>query len=590
MNISESLDIVLDHFQSGKLRQAEYICKKILKKHPNNVDALHFLGVIYSELGNPDLAIDHINRALQVNPNFADAHNNLGNIYQKVGQIDSAIIHYRKAIQLNPNAQTYYNLGIALQDRKRIDEAIDCYEKALGLNFKKPGVYNNLGLALKDKGKVNEAIICYQKALKIDPNFAESFYNLGNAIQAQYRLDEAISYFQKAIQLNPKYFEALNNMGNIFIIQGKLNEGIHCFKKALQLRPNYPTTLQNVVGNPGLNINDSKELLKLTEEMIREDLSEKDKISAYFIMGKLCDNLQMFKESFEYYRLGNALKRTQFEFNIDSHIDYLSRVKKTFSADFVKQRKSWGSNSEMPIFIFGMPRSGSTLVEQILASHPSVYGGGEFEFFTQMEQRLASVFKLNGHYPECLNYLDEQTAHDIAELYIREIRKLTGSSPDYIRITDKNLFNFKYLGLISLLFPKASFIHCQRDPLDTCISIFFQNFSSDIDFAFDMNELGQYYREYLKLMNYWRHVLPINIFEVKYEDIIQQQEEVSRKLIEFCGLEWDSACLNFYEKDRPVFTASNWQVRQPIYTKSCGRWRNYEQFLKPLKELLADFI
>jgi len=140
------------------------------------------------------------------------------------------------------------------------------------------------------------------------------------------------------------------------------------------------------------------------------------------------------------------------------------------------------------------------------------------------------------------------------------------------------------------LFPKASFIHCQRHPLDTCISIYFQNFSTGNHFAYDLSELGQYYREYLKLMNHWRKVLPVNIFELKYEDIVQQQEEVSRKLIEFCGLEWDSACLDFHKKDRPVFTASNWQVRQPIYTTSCGRWQNYEQFLDPLKELLADFI
>jgi hypothetical protein len=244
----------------------------------------------------------------------------------------------------------------------------------------------------------------------------------------------------------------------------------------------------------------------------------------------------------------------------------------------------------MPIFIFGMPRSGTTLVEQIIASHPNVYGGGELQFFNQMDQNLVSILKSNERYPECMHFIDNQTAYDMAELYIKKTREIVGLSKDYIRISDKNPFNFYHLGLISLLFPKASFIHCQRHPLDTCISIYFQHFLAGNYFAYDLRELGQYYLEYLKLMNHWREVLTISIFELKYEDIVQHQEDVSRKLIEFCGLEWDSACLDFYKKERPVFTASNWQVRQPIYTASCGRWQNYEQFLNPLKELLADFI
>ncbi len=319
-------------------------------------------------------------------------------------------------------------------------------------------------------------------------------------------------------------------------------------------------------------------------------MSENALIPVYFAMGKLCDKLEMFKESFEYYRFGNKLRRGQFEFNIDSNVDYVSRIIETFSADFIEHRKSWGSDSEMPIFIFGMPRSGTTLAEQILASHPNVYGRGELQFFNQMDQNLPSILKVNERYPECLNFIDDQTAYTIAELYIKKTREIVGLSKDYTLITDKNPFNFYQLGLISLLFPKASFIHCQRHPLDTCISIYFHNFATGNQFAYDLSELGQYYREYLRLMNHWRKVLPIRIFELKYEDIVQQQEEVSRKLVKFCGLEWDPACLDFYKNDRPVFTASSWQVRQPIYTTSCGRWQNYDQFLDPLKELLADFI
>jgi len=556
MNIG-ALDLAIQYYQSGDLQQAENICRKILEMNPNDADALHCLGIIYSQSGKRDHAIDYIKRALQIDPNFADAYNNLGNIFQEIKQLDDAISCYRKALQLNPNLEkTYFNLGIALQD----------------------------------KGQLDEAICCYRQAMQLNPNIFGLYYNLGLAFQEQHKLNEAISCYQKAIQLNPNCFEAYNNMGNALIVQGKLNEGIRCIKKALQLKPNYAVALLNLVDKQRLSYDDSKELFELTKKMIKQDMSENDLIHVYFAMGKLCDNLEMFKKSFEYYSFGNMLKRAQVEFNIGSHVDYLSRIKETFSADFIEHRKSWGSDSEMPIFIFGMPRSGTTLVEQIIASHPNVYGGGELQFFTQVDQKLPSILKVNERYPECLNFIDDQTAYDIAELYIKETRKLVGLSKDYTRITDKNPFNFYHLGLISLFFPKASFIHCQRYPLDTCISIYFHNFSAGNHFAYDLSELGQYYREYLKLMNHWRKVLSISIFELKYEDIVQQQEEVSRKLIEFCGLEWDSACRDFYKKDRPVYTASNWQVRQPIYTTSCGRWQNYDQFIDSLKELLADFI
>jgi tetratricopeptide (TPR) repeat protein len=591
MNIDKEIQSVIEHCQTGNLEQAEYICKKVLEEHPDNVDALHFLGIICYQRGHHDRAIRNIKKALEIDPEFADAYNNLGNIFQEKKQLDEAICCYEAALRIDPNqAKTHYNLGIALQDEGRIDEAIDCYRKALELDLRKPGIYNNLGLALKDKGRVDEAIICYQRALEIDPDFAEAFYNLGSALNEQYHLDEAVACFQKAIRLNPNYAEAYNNMGNIFVIQGKLTEGIHCFRKALELKPTYAKALFNLVGNRELNYDDSEELFKVAKELIKRRMPEEDLIHAYFAMGKLCGNLHMFKESFEYYRLGNALKRAHIEFNIESHVEYLSRIKQTLSADFIAHRKSWGSNSRMPIFIFGMPRSGTSLVEQILASHPDIYGGGELQFFNQINQKLTSIFKINKPYPECLNFIDDVIAHEIAELYLRETGELAAASGKYSRITDKNPFNFYHIGLTALLFPEASFVHCRRHPLDTCISIYFHNFLYGNYFAYDLSELGRYYLEYLKLMEHWRKVLPIRIFELRYEEIVQQQEKVSRKLLEFCGVTWDPACLSFYKKDRPVYTASNWQVRQPIYTTSCGRWQNYEQFLDPLKKLLADFI
>jgi protein O-GlcNAc transferase len=248
VNIGKTLDLVLEHFQSGEIKQAEHICKEILNEYPNNVDALHFLGVIYSELQNQDLAINLINRALQIDPNFADAHNNLGNIYQKVGQIDDAIVHYRKSLQLKPNvAQTYFNLGIALQDKKRINEAIDCYQKALELNLKKPGVYNNLGLALKDKGQVDEAIANYQEALCLNPTFADAYNNLGIALQEKGLFDEAIANYQEALCLNPTFADAYNNLGITFKEKGQIDEAEIWIRRAIQRDRNNSTYYSNLL-------------------------------------------------------------------------------------------------------------------------------------------------------------------------------------------------------------------------------------------------------------------------------------------------------------------------------------------------------
>jgi len=591
MNISNAIKSAIENYQAGNLQQAINICKKIIKKHPININAVNLLGIISYQQKDYDSAIKYSKKLINLDPQNAQAYYILGHSLQEKGDVEEAILHYQKSLSINPNfADAYYNLGTIFQDKKRYDESISYYQKALQLNPSDIDACYNLALELQEINQLNEALIYYQKTLLLNPNLADAYNNIGIILQEKEQLNEALSCSQKAIQLNPNCFEAYNNMGNVYIVQGKLNQGISCFKKALQLNPNYTEALLNLVRNPRLSYDETKELLALLKELIKRDISENVSIEAYFAMGKLCDTLKMFEESFGYYRFANVLKRAQVKFNINSNVDYFSRIKKTFSADFVENRKSWGRNPEMPIFIFGMPRSGTTLVEQIIASHPDVHGGGELQFFNQMDQKLLSTLKVNERYPECLNFIDDQGAYTIAELYIKETRELVGPSKDYTRITDKNPFNFYHLGLISLLFPKASFIHCQRHPLDTCISVYFQNFKAGNYFAYNLSELGQFYLEYLKLMNHWRKILPIRIFELKYEDIVQQQEEVSQKLLEFCGLEWNSACLNFYKKDGPVFTASTWQVRQPIYTTSCGRWQNYDQFLDPLKELLTDLI
>jgi tetratricopeptide (TPR) repeat protein len=481
-------------------------------------------------------------------------------------------------------------------------EAVQCYQsgqiataeeicdRILETSPKQADALHLAGLIALQMGNQDKAIARISRAVEEDPSNPMFHNNLGIAFEKRRKLDEAIACYQKAVQLDPHSFEAYTNMGNAFKAQGKFEEGIGCYKKALELKPDCAEALLNLVDTQKLQHDDRNYLLQRAEKMNGQDLSEDDSTLVNFALGKLYNDQGIFDKAFEHYRIANKLKRSKVTFDVQSHTDYVSRIIKTFSNDFFAQRQSWGSDSDLPIFIFGMPRSGTTLVEQIIASHPHVFGGGELQFFIQTEQKLSYILETDANYPECADSIHPETARNIGEVYVKKARKLKGFSEHHSRITDKNPFNFLHLGLMSLAFPKARFVHCQRHPLDTCLSVYFHKFTTGNDFAYDLKDVGSYYREYQRLMDHWRKVLPVSILELQYEDLVQHQEKISRDLVAFCGLEWDARCLDFHKDKRPVFTGSIWQVRQPIYGTSCDRWENYDKFLDPLKEVLKNMI
>lgn len=488
------------------------------------------------------------------------------------------------------------------QMRGHLEEAIRChqsgelskaeevYQRILEVEPNHSVALHLLGLIAHQIGNNRKAIRLIGKAIENEPNNPMYHNNLGLAFEELHQLQEAVSCYQKAVHLDPECFEAYTNMGNALKAQGQLNEATLCHKKALRLKPDHTESLLNLVQTQRLSDPDTKELFQLAEPLTKRTLSEDDSIRLYFALGKLCHDLEEFDKGFEYWSRANSLKRSSIDFDLETHRNYITRTIETFSDEFIGERQSWASDSTVPIFIFGMPRSGTTLVEQILASHPVVFGGGELQFFVQAEEKLPTILETDLTYPECLREMHYKTARNMGKVYIKKTKKLDGLTRNHSRITDKNPYNFLHLGLISLLFPKARFVHCKRHPLDTCLSIYSYNFTTGNHFAYDLKELGLYYREYLKLMDHWKKVVPVNMFEVSYEDLVQCQKKTSKQLLEYCGLSWEPACLEFYKHERPVFTASDWQVRQPIYGTSCGRWKNYDRFLSPLKELLVGLI
>ncbi len=622
-DIGRELSRALRYHQSGRLKKAQGIYDKILKADPVHSECLHLRGFMAYQAGKHDEAINLIGKAIENNPGNPIYYYNLAFPLLNRGELDEAISCYEKSLELKPDmVQAHVNMGHALQSKGRFDEAISCYEKALRLQPQAVAAHLNMGNAFQSKGNLDEAISSYKKALKVQPDCFDAYYNMGGALRSDGRIDEAASCYRKALKLKPEDPYVYYNLGNAFQDQGKLDEAIACYENVLKIRPDDVDAYNNMgnackgLGRFGEAIScyrkalhlqpdcaeafyllararkntdqDLKGLLELSEQL-NGATTEDGLTYLNFALGKVHDELGLFEKAFEYYRLGNTYERAKHQHDPEAYRAYISSIIETLTADFLRNKDCWANDSEMPIFIFGMPRSGTTLVEQIISSHPDVLGGGELEFFLRLEKRFASALGSTA-YPKYVKRMDEATARKVSEGYISHVENLSRSSANQVRVTDKMPHNYLFLGLMFLLFPRARFIHCRRHPLDNCLSVYFQKFASGHDYAYDLSEIGLAYREYRRLMAHWLDGLQVPMFEVNYEDLVRHQERVSRQLLTFCGLKWHPGCLDFYKNRRPVFTSSNWQVRQPIYRSSVDRWKNYAQFLGPLKALLRDYL
>jgi tetratricopeptide (TPR) repeat protein len=469
--------------------------------------------------------------------------------------------------------------GVQYHQAGQLPEAAAAFNEILYADPKNSAALNMLGLVYSQAGKVQEAIELMNRSVQIDPTNPIYYNNLGNVVAELGRTDDAISYYQKAIKLNPNYPEAHFNMGEVLANIGDFNKAIPYYRKTLELKPDFAKAFFSLALAKKNTSEELKELIQLAERLVDNQITADDLILKSFALGKIHHDLGIFDKAFEYYRHGNKLERNKHKFSIEGHVKYVSRIIEKFSVEFIEERRSWGVDTKTPIFIFGMPRSGTTLVETILSSHQKVCSAGETVFFSRL-----------GGMPntEYLDRVKSETALNTAESYVSHLRDSTSLSEHCSYIIDKNPENFLVLGLLFILFPKARFIHCQRNTLDNCLSIYFHKFSRGYGYAYDLKDIGLYFKEYQRLMAHWRLVGP-RILEIKYEELVHRQEDVTRELLDYCELEWDSNCLDFYENRNPIFTTS-WEVRQPIYTSSVNRWEKYAQFIEPLRTLFPDCL
>jgi tetratricopeptide (TPR) repeat protein len=606
-----ALENGLAYHRAGRLDEAEAIYRQILATDSRHADSLHLLGMIEHQRGHHDVSVELIGQAIAVSPHEAPYHSNLGTILQAQGKLDEAAACFERALALKPDwaevhsnlgnvfqvrgkleeasafqeralalkpglAEALSNLGNVRQAQGRLPEAVSCYERALELKPDYADAHNNLGNALSTLERIDEARAHYERALVLKPNWAYAHNNLGNALATQDRIDEAKAQYERALLLNPDYANAHNNLGNILKEQGKFDEAMAHYGRAIAIQPDYAEAHLNRAETKSFERGDA-DLAALQALAEKSDLPAEKMPYVHFALAKAFDDVGDYTRAFEHLRQGNALKRGQIKYEEQGVLDLFQRISAVLDKTLFDRLAGLGDPSSIPIFVVGMPRSGSTLIEQILASHPQIQGAGE----------LRTLEKMETGYPESIPALDGAALQRIGQAYLACLPALANGK---VRIVDKLLGNFLRIGLIRLILPNARIIHSSRHPLDTCVSCYSKLFTTGLSFTYDLAELGRYYRAYSELIAHWRSVLPPGaMLDVAYEDVVDDLEGQARRLIDYCGLPWDDCCLGFHHNARPVRTASAVQVRQPLFRGSLQRWRHYAAGLGPLLEALGDY-
>lgn len=587
MNTAIETELVqaMQHIGAGRLGEAETACTEILEKQPNNAAALHALGLTHYMARRYKDAIEHMTKAVQFDATNPQFFCNLGESLRRAQQADASVEVFEKALSLKPE-YLHAHLGIAnaLRDLGRRPEAMARYRLALALDPCFAEAYHYLGAMYLEQDRKTDAIAVLRKAVALKPNYLEARITLANALDNEGLLEEAKDVYRGIISDEPKSGAAHNNLANILKSQGDIDEVITHYEQALELNPRNVQAYYNL-SRAKTAESDDAEIERMETMLGRQDLSEPEQVNIHFALGKMFDDLGRYDEAFPHFETGNELDNRTAAFDPRIHGILIDRLKRIFNKQFLSRRQGFGSESKRPIIIVGMPRSGTTLTEQVLASHPEVFGAGELSQVSHLVNAISAEVSGSPAYPESATDLDAVTACRLGDSYVTYVDRLSDGAA---KVTDKMPANFMHLGFIHMFLPEAKIIHCSRDPMDTCLSCYFQHFTQPMPFSTAQESLGAYYRGYVEIMDHWREVLSTDIFEVEYEEMVGDHEGLCKRLVEFCDLEWDDACLQFHETERTVKTASSWQVRQPLYSTSVARWKHYEEHLGPLKEALGD--
>jgi len=568
----------------GRAAEAAANYRRALELRPAYVEAHYNLGKALQSLGETEEAIASCRRAIELKPDYTEAHYNLGTLLQLLGKTEEAEAAFLRVLALRPDfAEAHNNLGFVLQARGKSPEAIACYQKALALKPNLADAHNNLGNALQASGRLEEALTSFRRALELQPNYAEAHNNLGILHNELGEPDNAIAHYRRALELQPDFAEAHYNLGFLLSQLGQMEEAVTSFRKALALKPDYVQAYRGLLTI--VKPTEAGDLITAMETLYyaKGGITDEDRSNLGFVLGKAYEELKEFDKSFAFIMEANRLKRRSLHYDTGIEQQFFNRIKQTFSEHFFASRQDVGFRDTTPIFIVGMPRSGTTLVEQILASHPLVCGAGELTLLIDLADRICTG--ATAAFPECMADLAPDDLSKMGSDYVEKLREY---SQEARYITDKLPHNFLRVGLIKTILPDAKVIHCLRNPMDTCFSIYKNDFAETHGYAYDMEELGRYYLLYRDIMAHWEKILPGFMYNLVYEEMVTDQRKQTESLLDFCTLPWNDACLNFHTSKRKVTTASLAQVRKPVYRDSMELWKRFEQYLDPLRKVLND--
>ena len=570
----EHLQSIISLFNQGQLQQALSESSQLLERFPNSVILYNIAGACNAGLMQFDAAINNYKKALKINPYYADAYSNMGNVLKDKGDLEAAIQSYKQALKIKPDyAQAYNNMGNALKDKGDLKAAIESYKQALKIKPDYAQAYSNMGIALKGKGDLNAAISSYKQALKIKPDYAEAYNNMGSALNDKGDLEAAIESYKQALKIKPDYAEAYSNMGIALKDKGDLEAAIESYKQALKIKPDYAEAYRNLSTMHRYKEHDEY-FLKMQSLCQSSSILDEQRCHLNFALSKASEDLNEISQSFNYLKTGNELRKKILSYDIKKDIELFSQLKKSYPS--IALQSVVESSDLKPIFILGMPRSGTTLVEQIVSSHSEVTGAGE----------LSYVSKFGG--PTARGAIKPNTKMilDFRQRYIEALKK---RSDGRSIVTDKMPQNFLYVGLIFAAFPDAKVIHVNRDPAATCWSNYKHYFSAKgLGYCYDLDDTVTYFGLYTDLMQFWLGHYGDRIYNLNYDNLTINQDDETRKLIEYLELEWENDCLSPQHNKRSVRTVSQQQVRQKVYQGSSQQWRKFEPYLNGAFDQLTE--
>tara|TARA_B100000401_G_scaffold225920_1_gene153037 strand:- start:1035 stop:3251 length:2217 start_codon:yes stop_codon:yes gene_type:complete len=574
--------------------------EKAVNIDPNLPYSFHRLGKCYRNKGDIKQSVNNYKKAISLDNQQALFYIDLATLYLKSGHVQDALTNYKLAEKINPNDPLILNnIGTCYTNLKETQEAIRYFDKAIKIDENYDNAYINKSVILTSIGLYDQALELLNKSLKINDKSSEAYNNMGLTYYGKNEPNKAIEFYEKAIQLDPTLLRAYRNLSVAHFTSGDKNKAAEILFKLLKIAPNDDEAFRNLVINKGITgkhkiakhfenrfyaIEDKIKDLPVHE--IPQPLKHAQ-IETGFGLGSLFDSENDYDKAFKFFQRANDLQRSNINYDIKIEESLFNQIKSAFNKSVLNNQELNGNDSKAPIFVVGMPRSGTSMIEQILASHSEVYGAGELNEIKDIANTSLKFLKNNS-----VDNIGDLTSNERIKFggeYIERINSILSkdsSNKAANRIVDKQVYNFIYIGFIKMILPNAKIIHIERNPLDTCLSIYTLKFVGHHAYAYSLKDLGGYYNLYKDMMRHWSDVIPGHILNIKYENVVDELEKNVRKILDFCHLDFEKECIDFHKTKRYVQTSSALQVKEKLYTSSVDRWKSYEQNLDELKGLI----